>query len=859
MVSAVATAPSADDVVAYWALEDLTDETSTYTLTNSGASSGATGILDDAYDWDGTNDFVYADDNDGLTFTNKIVSFNAWIKSSASNGVILYKGSSTSNREYALLLSPDGKVQCVLHNLGSGTGSNMAETPLTYIDGNFHMVTCTMDGSNIRLYIDNSLKDTESITASSGNYASDLFIGKYGGNALYFDGVIDEIAIFDVALSADEIEYLYASGSPSSAQQYPFSSGESPSFSVSAVDFWDNTSINSFWADIDGTNYTTSNGTIKTTLYQNDTNTYTLTVGATDRITETYTNLEVSSNKLAELHQYEVRIIPVEYLTSRVLLPNSYNITWTVDNRTNQSVVNLTGSPPTYYGDFAVFYLNGGSHTAQINITGYYPYEYTWSSFPGPEPSGLTAINAFGAYNNILTFNVKDVITGDIINKNSTVYIQGTSDSGGTLSVQTLNLTNGTITTNFIQGVYNLTIVVDDYAYYYANITIDNLTEVFNYSLYANNSVWITAKSALNGATLTNFSVSIYDLNNSYEGNDSNTGIIRLNNITSGIYTAVISKNGYDSAEYPLTITGGSHQNLIAYLSSGTTTTIFSVQDLISTGLIEGASANQYKIINSTWTLVSSQETDLTGRVQFSYTPNTEYKFIISKDGYTTRNFFLTPLFSTYTIRLTPELTENTDFNTGNFDYFISKNEFQADNWTNLSIGITSGTGTIINFTINITSTAFTSQTTYTYTCTNAYGCSYDINEGLWEATPYDENIEVSYTIYETGRAAKSFKYLYPIIGTYKDYTLQSWKDQDDTTGVGDLEKGLIATLILLVVIGGIATAASFIGAPPLTTSGIALVVLIIVLATVGFVPNYVAYVVGFGGLLMAIFGRGEY
>jgi len=119
-------------------------------------------------------------------------------------------------------------------------------------------------------------------------------------------------------------------------------------------------------------------------------------------------------------------------------------------------------------------------------------------------------------------------------------------------------------------------------------------------------------------------------------------------------------------------MTGGSHQNLIAYMTANGSTTIFNVVDSLSSQIIEGASASMYKTINSTWTLISSQNTDITGRVQYTYVPDVEYKFIIDAVGFELRTFFLKPLFSSYTIRLTPDLVSVPDENTGAYVYSIN-------------------------------------------------------------------------------------------------------------------------------------------------------------------------------------------
>jgi len=227
---------------------------------------------------------------------------------------------------------------------------------------------------------------------------------------------------------------------------------------------------------------------------------------------------------------------------------------------------------------------------------------------------------------------------------------------------------------NLIQGNYNLTVWADSYAFAYSSIVINSTTYNSTYSLYSNNSLWVTAVNFNTGVSLNNFSVEVYNATLVYTFSDGNTGTAKENNITGGVYSVRVDKDGYSSAEYSLTMTGGSHQTLKAYLVQSGSSTIFTFNNIVTGANIEDLSVSMYKTINSTWTLVNAQYTDLTGRVQFAYVPNIEYKFVATGTGYVDKTFFLKPLFITYTITMTPDTQEEADFNTG--DFYVSINPF---------------------------------------------------------------------------------------------------------------------------------------------------------------------------------------
>ena len=74
----------------------------------------------------------------------------------------------------------------------------------------------TFDGTTARIYLDN-VKGTDGTTLTSTTLysaSSNLEIGGSSGLAMFTDGLIDEVAIWDVALANNERDYLYNNGKP---------------------------------------------------------------------------------------------------------------------------------------------------------------------------------------------------------------------------------------------------------------------------------------------------------------------------------------------------------------------------------------------------------------------------------------------------------------------------------------------------------------------------------------------------------------------------------------------------------------------------------------------------------------------
>jgi len=73
----------------------------------------------------------------------------------------------------------------------------------------WHHFATSYDGSAVSFYWDGELVDSQDVSGNIDSTDMPLLIGKLGGLPLHFVGVIDEVKIYDRALSADEIKAHY--------------------------------------------------------------------------------------------------------------------------------------------------------------------------------------------------------------------------------------------------------------------------------------------------------------------------------------------------------------------------------------------------------------------------------------------------------------------------------------------------------------------------------------------------------------------------------------------------------------------------------------------------------------------------
>jgi len=226
----VGTAPTSTDCVAYWKMEstgNVTDATGNgWTLTNDGATGGSTGKVDNCYHFDGSNDFLNAGTSCASSIAAISVSFWIYPTSSLSDSDRFVSRWGGGEQFLIRYDSSTQKVECYVVGT-SGTVGPLYSTSTIGLNAWYHVVMTYDSTSGLKVYVNN---DSPTNTAAKGtlttSVTNSLGVGKYiNANTNFFDGLMDEIAIFSVALTADNVTYLYNSGSPGTAQQYPFSSG----------------------------------------------------------------------------------------------------------------------------------------------------------------------------------------------------------------------------------------------------------------------------------------------------------------------------------------------------------------------------------------------------------------------------------------------------------------------------------------------------------------------------------------------------------------------------------------------------------------------------------------------------------
>jgi len=125
----------------------------------------------------------------------------AWINSTAVGQEPVFGGDDVSDRSVFEIYTAD---KMGLYAYGLSTSGYHVSTS-SVIAGKWHQVGYTYGGGTLQIIFDGVVENT--VTGLTGNIGDIDFIGKYTGR--YFGGQIDNVVIYNRALSASEIDLLY--------------------------------------------------------------------------------------------------------------------------------------------------------------------------------------------------------------------------------------------------------------------------------------------------------------------------------------------------------------------------------------------------------------------------------------------------------------------------------------------------------------------------------------------------------------------------------------------------------------------------------------------------------------------------
>ncbi|QDP56388.1 MAG: putative concanavalin A-like lectin/glucanases superfamily protein [Prokaryotic dsDNA virus sp.] len=195
---------NASDTTSYSGSGGTWTDLSTYgnngTINNATFASDTRGYFD--FERSNADENVEIADSSSLDISTNI-TLESWIneESVAPFGRLFWK-----NGAYALYRGTNGWNFLT----GSDILVHNSDIPST---GTWYHIAATYDGANKKLYINGTLVDTDSETASIPTNNNSLYIGGDGTTARFFDGKVSAVRIYNVALTASEVAQNFRANS----------------------------------------------------------------------------------------------------------------------------------------------------------------------------------------------------------------------------------------------------------------------------------------------------------------------------------------------------------------------------------------------------------------------------------------------------------------------------------------------------------------------------------------------------------------------------------------------------------------------------------------------------------------------
>jgi hypothetical protein len=194
--------------------------------TPKGGVSFSQGKVDQAFLFDGIDGRIEIPDSPLLHFGTADLTVDAWIKAPPGTGVRGIIGKEQQNYPFPsiILRINEGILEFAVTDCGTGFcgwyGSRRpVQSPFRVDDDVFHHVAGVRHSSGYELYVDGQLVATLSETARDSDNTMPLFIGIQAISTIDdsiifpFQGIVDEVEIFDRALGSSEIQALFEAGS----------------------------------------------------------------------------------------------------------------------------------------------------------------------------------------------------------------------------------------------------------------------------------------------------------------------------------------------------------------------------------------------------------------------------------------------------------------------------------------------------------------------------------------------------------------------------------------------------------------------------------------------------------------------
>jgi hypothetical protein len=187
--------------------QDVSGHNHTATLSN--ATWSTAGKNGGALNFNGSTGYAEVSHTANLNITGNEITLSAWVNPDVlGTNILIAKPASSSAHDdpyfsYSLHLYPSGRPRFYLTLNGATYSVSSSSIPPT---GNWYHLAGVYNGSTMKIYVNGIEQGSISATGTITGYSTPLRLGTNGGFEEDFDGKMDDVRIYNIALTQAEIQ-----------------------------------------------------------------------------------------------------------------------------------------------------------------------------------------------------------------------------------------------------------------------------------------------------------------------------------------------------------------------------------------------------------------------------------------------------------------------------------------------------------------------------------------------------------------------------------------------------------------------------------------------------------------------------
>jgi len=210
-------------MVAWWpADENASDVVGSANGTLQHGASFATGIVGQGFSLDGVDDYVDFGNAPSLHVSSGDFSIDAWVRFDAITAAdmsIVDKMSAVGVNLDGWRLIEQGDDHRFWFCFGGGTVNRCVDPAFTVfsttkaVPGVWFHVAAVKNAASFSLYVNGKQEDSRSpVPAFVDTQSANVLVGSYVLEGAHLDGIVDEVQLFNRALSASEVRSIFDAG-----------------------------------------------------------------------------------------------------------------------------------------------------------------------------------------------------------------------------------------------------------------------------------------------------------------------------------------------------------------------------------------------------------------------------------------------------------------------------------------------------------------------------------------------------------------------------------------------------------------------------------------------------------------------